>query len=128
MILHEKIRNILSSRSESASSRDIAQAVGLSMQPETIAAVEAHLLYDRHCRREDRKWRGGSDPKMQRVLQALSAYYKTSGKKIFRLSAALKDLPMAFQPTEDELKNILSSSDAGFKLFPNAMVKKVDGK
>ncbi len=128
MTLHEKIQDILSSRPNGASSREIAEAAALSPNAEHIAIVEAHLLVGQDFSRHGDQWFSAGDQKMQRVLTALSDYADASGKRVFRLSAALGKLPLAYQPTEDELGHKLADPGAPFKLLPNSMVKKAGSK
>jgi hypothetical protein len=58
------------------------------------------------------------------LLAAIENYADTSGRKIFRLAAALSSLPASEYPTEEELQNILASSNGRFALLPNAMIKR----
>ena len=126
MTLHEKIQNVLSTRPNGVSSREIAQTAGSLTDVANIAIIEAHLLIDRHCRCQNDKWWGAGATKMQRVMETIADYAGSSGKRIFRLSTALKDLPIVCQPTEEELQQTLAQPGSAFKLLPNAMIKKVD--
>ena len=88
------------------------------------SVVEALLLVSPEVRRIDGTWRAMGVPRRERIVAAVTLYSDTTGKRLFRASAALDGIPVADQPTGEELAEILRSTDGQFTLLPNAMIKR----
>jgi len=88
------------------------------------AAVEAVLLLSPEVYLSESRWRMGSKGKAGRILSAIEAYAGSTGKRIFRASAALSALSLDEHPTADELRGVLDSSGGRFTLLPNDMIKR----
>ena len=88
------------------------------------AAIEAILMLCPEVYLAESRWRMGSRGKASRILSAIEVYTSSTGKKIFRASAALSSLSADEHPTADELREILGSSGGRFTLLPNDMIKR----
>jgi hypothetical protein len=99
---------------------------GLNSDSEDCALIEALLLLSPEVRYEGGVWRPVSGNRAFRVLAEIRRYSAATGKRIFRLSSALAELPPQEHPTEEELKVILAATEPEFELLPNAMVKRIN--
>lgn len=97
---------------------------GLSVDAESSAAAELLLQYSSEVVFEDGKWRVAQAGKSSTILAAIKNYGVSSGRKIFRLSSALAQIPAHEHPNEDELKAALDLSHGEYELLPNAMIKR----
>lgn len=88
------------------------------------SAVEALLFLSPEVRLIDGKWRAVERARGDRIVTAIESYASATGKRLFRASAALDGIPIADQPTVEELEEILSSTGGKFSLLPNAMIKR----
>lgn len=123
MALRDALFRCLASSSEGCSTRRIAQALELDKTAEGIATVEAFLMLSPECYQEGSQWRVRSTNRRARILSELQRYADSSGRRIFRLSAALSHVEAHEHPTEEELSATLEGSE--FELLPNAMIKRV---
>ena len=124
-MIHDQLLRCLADRSSSMSTVELAQALQLPADAEGHARVEILAELSPAVRRQAAGWVLSADTPARRVLGALRSYADANpAKRIFRLSAALRDLPPKDQPTEDQLQELLGDS-ADFKLLPNAMIKRV---
>lgn len=99
--------------------------LNLKKDPETYCACEALLLLSAEVDCEGQNWKIFKKERKNKIMAAIEAYADSSGKKIFRVSAALSGLPVHEHPTEDELKTILDKSNGRFQLLRNAMIKRI---
>jgi hypothetical protein len=102
----------------------LAQQLDWQPEPDTLHALEALLIFHSEVDLEGRKWKIIKKSRKNNILSAIEAYANSSGKKIFRLSAALTEIPTNEHPTEDELKEILDGTNGNFQLLRNAMIKR----
>lgn len=124
-MIHDQLLRCLAERSGPTSTTELAQALALPSDAEGHAHVEIIAELSPMVHRQGAGWILSADTPARRVLAALRSYADGNPtKRIFRLSAALSDLPPQDQPTEDQLQDILGSSSE-FKLLPNAMIKRV---
>lgn len=122
---HEQLLNTLAQSSGPATASDLAAALGFPASAEANACVEVFAALSPELRRRGNGWMLSADAPARRVLTALRSYSDAHPtKSVFRAVAALGDLSAQEQPTEDQLREILSST-ADFKLLPNAMIKRV---
>lgn len=102
----------------------LSQQLDLQYGPETFCALEALLTYCDEVGHEGHKWKIIKRGRKNKILNAIEYYANSSGKKIFRLSAALSGLPINEYPTEDELREMFDASNGQFQLLRNAMIKR----
>lgn len=98
--------------------------MGIDVASAASAPVESILVLSPEVYFAESRWRIGSKSKASRILSAVEVYTGSTGKKIFRASAALGSLSADEQPTVDELREILGSSGGRFTLLPNDMIKR----
>jgi hypothetical protein len=106
------------------SSQALLERTELRSDPYVIAAVDSFLLLSSEVKREGNLWKLIGQSRTAKILSAIDAYAKSTGKKIFRLSTALEGLPAHEHPTEEELIRALKASNGQYKLLPNAMIKR----
>jgi hypothetical protein len=123
-MLHERLLSALAIAPGGLTTTAITERVDAPMDPLSLAAVEATLLLSREVSREGDRWKLMVKGRSARLLAAIESYADSSGKKIFRLAAALSGLPVSEHPTEEELRDVLASSHGRFALLPNAMIKR----
>ena len=124
-MIHDQLLRCLADRSGPTSTVELAQALSLPTDAEGHARVEILADLSPAIRRQGADWVLSADTPARRVLSALRSYADANPtKRIFRLSAALSDLPPQDQPTEEQLRELLGGS-SDFKLLPNAMIKRV---
>ncbi|MBT2989941.1 MAG: hypothetical protein KME65_13385 [Candidatus Thiodiazotropha sp. (ex Ctena orbiculata)] len=123
------IRNHLLQRlqmsDEGLSTDKLATEAGLEAVPEVNAAIDAVLLLSPECRREGNRWVLKGSTRGSKILAEIRKYSDASGKRIFRLSAALAKLPPNEHPTAEELESLLGVAGGEYELLPNAMIKRV---
>lgn len=95
----------------------------LSSYP-TQAVIETLLMFSPEVEYGDERWRLVRKSRTARILAVIESYADSTGKKIFRLSAALSSLPAHEHPTEEELQSALDASHGRFQLLANAMIKR----
>ena len=124
-MIHDEIMNRLSGADAPVSTPELASALGLSADAETHALIEIEAVLSTNIRRHGTGWVLSVDTPTRRVLAALRSYATAHpGKRLFRLAAALGELPPQDQPTEEAIRQLLDGSPE-FKLLPNAMIKRV---
>jgi hypothetical protein len=123
-MLHERLLSVLASAPGGLTTSVLAERVDLQSTPYSLAAMEASLLLAPEVSREGDRWKLIVKGRAAQLLAAIENYADTSGKKIFRLAAALSSMPASDYPTEDELRDVLASSHGRFALLPNAMIKR----
>jgi hypothetical protein len=104
---------------------ELVDQLGINNIPETQCAVEVLLLFSPEVHKDGQKWKFRKKGQKNKILAAIESYADLSGKKIFRLSAALSNLPAHEHPTEDQLIKILERSNGRFQLLRNAMIKRI---
>ena len=87
-------------------------------------AIEAILMMSPEFVSEENRWKLLHKGKTAAILSAIESYADATGKKIFRATAALANLPPGEQPTEDELRELLTKSHGCYELLPNSMIKR----
>jgi len=103
---------------------DICQGAFETVTPESAAGCQLICMYSKEISQVDGKWQVIQKDRVSAILTELSNYCETSGKKIFRVSAALARLAVHEHPTEDELARAVDLSNGKFSLLPNSMVKR----
>lgn len=98
--------------------------MGIDVASAASASIESILMLSPEVYFAESRWRIGSKSKASRILSAIEVYTGSTGKKIFRASAALGSLSAEEHPTADELREILGSSGGRFTLLPNDMIKR----
>ena len=122
---HQQLLNVLAEAGAPMGTPEIVSALGAVPSVETNAVVEILATLSDSVRAQGMGWVHSASTPLRRVLTALRAYSEANPhKSIFRAAAALGELPADEQPTEDQLRDLLSSA-AEFKLLPNAMIKRV---
>jgi hypothetical protein len=124
-MMHKVLLRRLADSSSPVSTPALTSALGLNADSDSHARVEILAQLSPSIRWQGSGWVLSTDTPARRVLAALRSYSSAnSSKRIFRLSAALGALPPQEQPTEEQLRELLSDSSE-FKLLPNAMIKRV---
>lgn len=91
---------------------------------EMIAAAELLLHYSPDIVFDDGEWKVAQAGKSAKIMAAIRNYGTSTGRRIFRLSAALAQIPAHEHPNEEELKAALNLSHGEYELLPNAMIKR----
>lgn len=123
-MMREKMLSMLEMNPKGLTTSALAQQLGLAQGPDTIYALEALLAYCNEVGQEDQRWKIVKKSMKNKILGSIEAYANSSGKKIFRLSAALSGIPINEHPTEDKLREILDATNGQFQLLRNAMIKR----
>jgi hypothetical protein len=123
-MFHDRLLSALTSAPGGLTTVVLAERAEVPTTPYSLAAMEATLLLSPEVSREGDRWKLMVKGRAAQLLAAIENYADTSGRKIFRLAAALSSLPASEYPTEEELQNILASSNGRFALLPNAMIKR----
>jgi hypothetical protein len=123
-MLHERLLSALAATPGGLTTGAIAERVDVQATPNGLAAMEATLLLSPEVSREGDRWKLMVKGRAAQLLAAIENYADTSGRRIFRLAAALSSLPTSEFPTEEELRDVLASSSGRFALLPNAMIKR----
>ena len=123
-MLHERLLSALSVAPGGLTTAAIAQQVDVESTPNSLAAIEATMLLSPEISREGDRWKLIVKGRAAQLLAAIENYADASGKRIFRLAAALSILPTSEFPTEQELRDALASSNGRFALLPNTMIKR----
>jgi len=121
------IRDKLLSRLAETSGISIAgvlQGSDIAVNAETTAAAELLLQYSPDVVFDDGKWKVAQAGRSATIFAAIHNYSVSSGRRIFRLSSALAQIPPHEHPNEDELKQALDLSHGEYELLPNAMIKR----
>jgi hypothetical protein len=122
-IRRDKIKQSLDRATTGMSTRHIAEALSEDSSPESLGAIEFLCLMSPDFQTVNGAWLTTRVGKAAAVLVALENYVTSTGKRIFRSSAALEGLPADTLPTEEELVQILESCGQRFELLPNQMIK-----
>ena len=120
----ETIFEILSRSDTSLTTLDICKGGFDSVTPEAVASCELLCIYSDEIALVNGKWQLLQKERVSAILTELTNFCETSGKKIFRVSAALARLAVHEHPTEDELTRAVELSNGKFSLLPNSMVKR----
>lgn len=123
-MLHDRLLSTLSTAPGGLTIAALAERIDLEATAYKLAAMEAILLLSPEASREGDRWKLMVQGRAAQLLTAIENYADTSGKKIFRLAAALSSLSASEHPTEEELRDVLASSNGRFILLPNAMIKR----
>ncbi len=102
---------------------DATAALGLPASPEANAAVDVLLELSPDVYPASGGWKLSTDTRERRVLGALRAYVESHDRRIFRAAAALGHLSAEDQMTEQQLRDLLSTTGE-FRLLANAMIKR----
>lgn len=92
--------------------------------PYLQAADEALLMFSPEASRKGAGWKLSRKTKGSRIVDAITLYSDTTGKKIFKLSAALEGWAIEDMPTPEELEQAIESTNERFSLLKNAMIKR----
>lgn len=103
--------------------RHIAEVLGGDCSADTLGAIELLCMISSDFQNSNGAWLTTRSGKAGAVLVALENFATSTGKRIFRCSAALEALPADMLPTENELVQILESNGQRFELLPNQMIK-----
>lgn len=122
-ICRDRIKQSLDGATVGMSTRQIAEALSQEGSPESLGAIEFLCLMSPDFQLVNGFWLTTRVGKAAAVLLALENHATSTGKRIFRSSAALEGLPADSLPTEDELVLILQGSGQRFELLPNQMIK-----
>lgn len=125
MRLCDRILETLAKTKDGRTTRDVVVALDMPSTSEGTAVVESFLLMCRRCRLDGERWVIAGMTTMTRVVAEIENYAQVTGKHIFRVSAALANLPPNEQPTQEQLESALLACNSPFRLLPNAMIKKV---
>lgn len=125
LMIRDQLLAILSGSRTGESTRSLTEALSIGTAAEDQGIVEAILLLSPECRKENDRWLSRGESRAARLLSEIRAYADATGKRIFRLSSALKNVSANEHPTSEELTRILQEAGGEFELLPNAMVKKV---
>ena len=126
-MLRDQIINAIEMTPSGISVEAIAEQVGYQADSHSLGIIEAFLLFSPEVCSYGNQWKlAAQRSRSSRLLAAIESYADSSGKKIFRLSAALANIPIHEHPTEDELTHILSATHGRYQLLKNAMVKRND--
>ena len=123
-MIREKILDKLSVSQDSEPTKSLARSCFDSPTPEHVAAIDLLCMYSTEITPIEDGWAVGRKNKTGKVLAMIENYSMTTGKKIFRLAAALNDLPPHEHPTQNEIEKTIELSNGKFKLLPNAMIKR----
>lgn len=123
-MIRDRLLATLNDTPSGCSATLLAEQSGIGADAESIAAVELLCLFSPELVSEGNRWKLASSSRSSKILAAIENYATSTGKKIFRLSAALQAIPAHEHPTEDELAQALSASHGRFQLLPNAMIKR----
>lgn len=123
-MIRDTILGALSATKAGESPSTLVASCELPVEPEVSAALEVLLEYSPETIRDGDKWRLAQAGRTATILAAIENFSVSTGRKIFRLSSALRGIPPHEQPTEDELKQALGMSHGKYELLPNAMIKR----
>lgn len=124
-MMHDEIIGYVSANTLGVPLGAIQQFIGKSVHVEDRAVVEAILLLSPEVNHHNGLWSPIRANRSARILTEIRRYADATGRKIFRVSAALANIPPHEHPTEDELNAILATATAEFELLPNAMLKRI---
>ncbi|MEW8552653.1 MAG: hypothetical protein AB2605_02575 [Candidatus Thiodiazotropha sp.] len=124
-MIRNRVIRLLQLREEGLPTDRVAFEAGLEATPEVNAAIDAMLLLSPECLRVGKKWVLRGSTRSSKILAEIRKYSDASGKRIFRLSAALAKLSPSEHPTAEELESLLGVAGGEFELLPNAMIKRV---
>lgn len=102
----------------------LLNGTNLALDAETISTVEVLLQYSPEVIFDDGKWRIAQFGRSSKLLAEIENYSVSTGRKIFRVSAALQRIPAHEHPTETELQQALELSHGRYELLANAMIKR----
>ncbi len=123
-MIHDKIKAILARHPDGMSSASLCPEVLSTSTPQDMAATEIVCILSQDFISDGRHWRLAGQFRIGALLARLDNYATLTGKRLFRLSAALSGLPPHEYPTDDELRQVLDLAQGRYELLPNAMIKK----
>jgi hypothetical protein len=123
-VLRDQIIAILTQEQAELSTSKLCEKLGHPCSAEDFEVVEALLMFSPEIQKAGGSWKLVKKGRTARILTAIENYADATGRKIFRLSAALADLPPHEHPTEEELRHALEASHGRFQILPNAMIKR----
>ena len=123
-MIRDQLLSKLETNPKGLTTSTLVQQLDLQIGPEILCALEALLAFCSEVGFEGHKWKIVKRGRKIKILSAIESYANSSGKKIFRLSAALSGLPINEYPTEDELREMFDASSGQFQLLRNAMIKR----
>lgn len=122
-VRRDRIKRALDRAATGMSTRHLAEGLGDDGSPESLGGVEFLCVMSPDFQAANGVWLTTRVGKAAAVLVALENHVTSTGKRIFRSSAALEGLSADTLPTEEELVQILESSGQRFELLPNQMIK-----
>ena len=123
-MIRDKLLDRLSLAQGTETTKSLTESCCDAVTPESLAAVELLCRFTTEVSPMEGGWSVGKKNKTGKVLAMIENYSITTGKKIFRLTAALQELPPHEHPTQDEIEKVIDLSNGKFKLLPNAMIKR----
>lgn len=123
-MIHEKFRAILAKHPNGMSSASLCREVLSSAAPQDVAATEIICILSQDFISDGCNWRLVGQNRAGVLVARLDNYATQTGKKLFRLSAALSGLPPHEYPTDDELRQALELAQGRYEWLPNAIIKK----
>jgi hypothetical protein len=120
----EGILTFLRAGSGNASASVLAENCCTDSSPESNSAIDMVCYLSPEITRKGFRWSLAEQGRAARIAAALDNYAVSTGRKIFRLSAALENIPVHEHPTVDELSQALAITNGRYELLPNAMIKR----
>ena len=119
-----KIKQALDRAGTGLSTRHLTELLTEDDSPELLGAVELLCVLSPSFCTVAGTWRTTTQAgKEVAVLIAFENYVTATGKRIFRGDSAMAGLAPETLPTEEELAQIVGSTDGRFELLPNHMIK-----
>lgn len=123
-MIRDRLISSLGDNTGGATINSLAEQCEVGKDAEALAALEMLCHFTPELGIDSDKWKVARVGRGAQILAAVENYAVSSGKKIFRLSAALSAVPAHEHPTEDELTQALEMSHGRYQLLPNAMIRK----
>jgi hypothetical protein len=123
-MIHDKIKAILARHPNGMSSASLCREALSSATPQDVAAIEIICMLSQDFTADGCHWRLAGRNRAGALVARLDNYATQTGKRLFRLSAALSGLSPHEYPTDDELRQALELAHGRYELLPNAMIKK----
>ena len=123
-MIRDQLLSTLETSSTGMTTSALAQQLDLPSEPDTLCALETLLTFCGEVGLEGHKWKIVKRGRKTKIITAIESYANSTGKKIFKLSAALSGLSINEYPTEDELTEMFDATNGQFQLLRNAMIKR----
>lgn len=123
-MIHDKIKAVLARYPNGMSSASLCRETLSSATPQDVAVIEIICMLSQDFTSDGCHWRLAGRNRTGALVAMLENYATQTGKRLFRLSAALSGLPPHEYPTDDELRQALELAQGRYELLPNAMIKK----